>query len=427
MIWMVAVAFVVSALIGLPIAFVLGVSGLAHMLVLAQPSLLAMLPQRMFAATDSFSLLAIPLFLFAGELMERSGDVERLADFARALVGHIKGGLAYVTVVLGALLGGPLGSANAEAALLGSTLYREMKRDNYDEVFGTCLVGSVSILGPLIPPGIILIVYGVTAGISIGELFFAGIMPGIYLTLAFALAVYLIGRRQNWPRGERKGLGHLWYTFKRALISLVVPLAVLASIAFGVCTPTEAAAVASVLTFLVGRFVYKNLKLSEMPSLCIKSGILTGAIMLIIAMANILGWTLALDQIPQKVANGLLAISDNPLVFLLLVNLLLLIVGMFLETAAAIIILVPVLLPIVIQLNLDPVHFGLVVCLNLLIGMLTPPVGPVLYTASMSCDVPANRLVGPIWIWVGICIAVLLFVTYFPGAVMFVPRLFFKG
>ncbi len=422
----VVAAFAITMLLGMPIAFVLGLSGLTHMLALGEPRLLSMLPQRMFAATDSFSLLAIPLFVFAGELMERSGDVERLADFARALVWRIRGGLAYVMVVLGALLGGPLGSCNAEAALLGSTLYREMKKDGYDEVFAACLTASVSVMGPIIPPGLILVVYGVSAGISIGELFFAGIMPGIYLAVALALTVYFFGRKKKWPVGQWQGAAHIWLTFRRAFLSLVAPVAVLASIVMGICTPTEAAAVSSAVTFFLGFVVYRNLKLSDLGPMCLRTGIISGAIMLIVAMANILGWTLALDQVPQKIADTMLALSRNPLMILLMVNMLLLVVGMFMETIAAVIILLPVFMPIVNQVGIDPVHFGLVVCLNLTVGMLTPPVGVLLYTAAMACDVPAERLLKPIWVWVAVCFAVIFFVTYFPSATMFVPRLFFS-
>ncbi len=422
---MVGAAFLFTLLLGIPIAFVLGISGMVHMAVMREPLLLTMLPQRMFAATDNYSLLAIPLFILAGELMERSGDVERLADFARALVGQVKGGLAYVMVVLGALLGGPLGSANAEAALLGSTLYREMKREGYDEVFGTCLVSAVSVLGPILPPGLILVVYGVSAGISIGELFFAGIMPGLYLAVALALTVYVVGRKHKWPVTRWQGFGYVWYTFKRAFFSLAAPVAVLASIALGICTPTESAALASALTFLIGHFVYKKIKIRDLGPICVKTGVLSGAIMLVVAMANILGWTLTLDEVPQRIARGMLEFTQNPWLVLLLVNLLLLGVGMIMETIAAVIILVPVFMPIVNHLGLDPVHFGLVVCLNLTIGMLTPPVGVLLYTASMACGVPVARLLKPIWFWVAVCFAVLLFVTCFPGATLFVPRLFF--
>jgi len=357
--------------------------------------------------------------------LEKSGDVARLADFARALVGRVKGGLAYVMVVLGALLGGPLGSSNAEAALLGSTLYKEMTKDGYDDVFSSCLVAAVSIMGPIIPPGLILVVYGVTAGISISELFFAGFMPGVYLALAYGVTVYVVGRKKKWPVTEWQGFGNVWHTFKRAFLTILSASLVLVFIVVGVATPTESAALASVATFLIGRFVYKTLRFRDLMPLCLKTGLFCGAIMLIVAGASILGWTLPMDQVPQKIAAGILGISTNPIIVLLLINLLLVLVGTAMETIAAVIILVPVFAPLVGQLGIDPVHFGIIVCLNLTIGQMHPPVGVVLYTTSMATGVQVNRLLWPIFRWVGVALLVLLVVTYFPDLVMFVPNLLF--
>lgn len=419
------IVFLAALAIGVPIAFTLGITGFVHMWLIDEPALFLMLSQRMFAAADNYSLLAIPLFILAGELLERSGDVDRLADLARSLVGTIKGGLAYVMVILGALLGGPLGSSNAEAALLGSTLYKRMIKEGYDDVFSACLVAAVSIMGPIIPPGVILVVYGVTAGISISELFFAGIMPGIYLAIAYGITVYIIGRKKNWPVTEWQGYGNIWHTFKRAFFSIVSSVSVLVCIVVGIATPTEAAALASVFIFLIGWLIYKNMSPKDLMPLCLKSGLLSGAIMLIVAMANILGWTLALDQIPQSLAAGILSISTDPLVVLLLLNVLFLVVGTFLETIASVIILIPVLAPLVVQLGIDPVHFGIIVCLNLTIGQIHPPVGVVLYTTSLACNVSVNRLFWPIFMWVGVAIAVLLLITYFPASTMFIPDLLF--
>ncbi|MFZ5754172.1 MAG: TRAP transporter large permease [Bacillota bacterium] len=422
---LIAIVFLLTLLIGVPIAFILGMCGFAHFLII-DPSLLSALPQRLFVSANNYGLLAIPLFILAGELMEISGDVERLTDFARALVGRIKGGLAYVMVILGFLLGGPLGSANAEAALLSSTLFPQMKKDGYDDVFTAGLIGAISVVGPLIPPGMLLVVYGVASGVSISALFMSGIMPGIYLTIALGLTVYFLGRKQNWPVTQWQGSRYVWYTFKRAFFSIAAPIAVLIAIATGICTPTEAAAVASMLTLLIGYFVYRKIKLRELVPIFLRTGVMSGAVLIIGAMGGVFGWTLAMDQVPQKIAAFMLSITDNPLLILLLINILLLVTGMFMDAIPAVMILVPVLMPIVKEMGFDPVHFGLMMCFNLTVGLLTPPVGTVLYTTSMATGVSVDRLFKPIWVWVAVCIGVLLFITYFPGSIMFLPKMLAK-
>lgn len=221
-----------------------------------------------------------------------------MTDFARAVVGQVKGGLAYVMVVLGFLLGGPLGSANAEAALLSSTMFPHMKKDGYNEEFTAGLIAAISVVGPLIPPGMLLVVYGVASGVSIADLFMAGIMPGIYLTIALGLTVFFMGRKQQWPVTEWQGIGHVWYTFKRAFFSIAAPIAVLAAIATGIATPTEAAAVAAVLTLLIGLVIYKKIKMSDLVPVFLRTGVMSGAVLIIGAMGGVFGWTLALDQIP---------------------------------------------------------------------------------------------------------------------------------
>jgi len=423
--WLVPTIFLILLIIGMPVAFVLGTSGVIHALLLKDPHLLTMLPQRMFAATDNFGLMAIPLFVLAGELMGFGGVTEKLADFARALIGHIRGGLAYVTVMVGCFLGALLGSANAEAALVGRVLQPEMKKDGYSEIFSTCLTGAVSILGPIIPPSMVLIVYGVTAQLSIGELFFAGIIPGLLLGIVYMILIWLYGRKENWPVRKRASLGELWRAFLGAAPSLLIPVIILGGIIGGITTPTESAAAASVVAVFVGTVIYKKLKLTHIPEILERTGVVSASIMIIVAMANILGWTLALDQVPQAIAEFMLSLTTNKYIVLLLINILLLIVGMVMETIAAIIILVPVFLPIVTALGIDPLHFGMVVSLNLVIGLLTPPVGVALFTTSIVTETPLEKLIKPILAWVGAAIAVLIVITYTPGLVTWLPRLLF--
>ncbi len=423
----IAVIFAVTLIAGLPIAFALGFTGTFHALMMDNARLLDMLPQRMFAASDNFSLMAIPLFVLAGELMGFGGITEALANMSRAFIGHIKGGLAYVTVVVGIFLGALLGSANAAAALLGKVMYPEMRKDGYDEVFSNCLVAATSILGPIIPPSMIFIVYGVAANLSIGELFFAGIGPGLLLAGGYMAAIWWTGRKATWPIRAKATMNEVTTSTLKASPSLLVPIIILGGILGGITTPTESAAAASVVAVFLGVVVYKKLKFSHIAQILERTGVVSASIMIIVAMANILGWTMALDQIPQQIADAMLSLTSNKYVALFLINIFLLFVGMVMETIAAIIILVPVFLPVIETLGIDPLHFGLVVSFNLVLGLLTPPVGVGLFTTTIVTGTPLKKLIGPIWLWVGIAMAVLLLITYVPDIVTFLPRTVFKN
>lgn len=424
----IAFAFIFFLIIGLPIAFALGATGVVHAILMGEINLLTMLPQRMFSATNSTSLMAIPLFVLAGELMGIGGITEKLADMARSFIGHIKGGMAYTTVIVGVFLGALLGSANAAAALIGRIMKPEMDKDGYDEEFSTCLTAATSILGPIIPPSMVFIVFGVTAQISIGDMFFAGIVPGLLMAIAFMVLIFITGKKvdSNWPVREKASAKEKAVSVLKGIPALLIPVIILGGILGGITTPTESAATASFVAFLVGLFVYKKLKISDIPSILERTSITSASIMIIVALANILGWTMALDQIPQMIASFMLSLTNNPYILLLLINIFLLIVGMVMETFAAVIILVPVLLPVVTSVGIDPLHFGMVMCLNLTIGLITPPVGVALFTTASVTKVSLNRLIKPIWKWVGVSIVVLLVITYIPDVVTFLPYTFLR-
>lgn len=422
----IAITFVLSLLLGLPIAFALGATGVMHALAMQDPYLLVMLPQRMFAASDNFSLMAIPLFILAGELMGFGGVTEKLADMTRSMIGHIKGGLAYVTVIVGCFLGSLLGSANAAAALLGRVLHPELRKDGYDSVFATCLVAATSLLGPIIPPSMVFIVYGVAAQLSIGELFFAGIVPGLIIACFYMATIYIYGRKANWGVRKRATKKEVGISFIKAAPCLLIPLIILGGILGGVTTPTESAASASVVAVFLGTVVYKKLKFSHILVILERTGVTSASIMIIVAMANILGWTLALDQIPQMIGSAMLSLTQDKYLMLLMVNIFLFFVGMVMETIAAIIILVPVFLPIIEAVGIDPLHFGMVVCVNLIIGLITPPVGIALFTTAIVTETPLQKLVKPIWLWVAAATIPLIILTYVPSIVTFLPRLLFK-
>jgi tripartite ATP-independent transporter DctM subunit len=423
-----AFTFIITLAISMPIAFALGSTGVMHAIFMDDIALLGMLPQRMFAASSNTSLMAIPLFVLAGELMGFGGVTERLADMMRSFMAHVRGGMAYVTVVVGTLLGALLGSANASAALLGRIMKPELDKDGYDSVFSTCLCAATSILGPIIPPSMVFIVYGVSAQVSIGELFFAGVAPGLLLGLGFSVLIFITGRSMGikWQTHSKTSWKDRIVAIATASPALLVPVIILGGILGGITTPTESAASASFVALILGLFVYRKLKLSDIPRILQRTGITSSTIMIIVAMANIMGWTMALDDIPQTIASGLLSLTENKWVMLLLINIFLLFVGMVMETVAAIIILVPVFLPIVSSLGIDPLHFGMVMCINLIVGLLTPPVGVALFTTSIVTGVPLRKLIKPIWTWVGICLVVLLFCTYVPSLVTFLPYTFFR-
>ncbi len=422
----VAIAFVVTIAIGMPIAFALAATGLIHGIDMGTANLFTTLIQRMFAATNSTSLMAIPLFILAGELMGIGGVTERLCEWIRTLIGHIRGGMAYVTVVVGALLGALLGSANASAALLGRVMKPELDKDNYSPVFSTSLCAATSILGPIIPPSTMFIVYGVQSQCSVGDLFIAGIIPGVLMAMAFIGLIFASGQGkegEKWTVRVRSNLKESLHMFLRALPALFVPVIILGGILGGFFTPTESAAIASLVAALEGMFLFKKLKLKDFPRILQNTAVLSAAIMVIVAMANILAYTMALAQLPQHIANFLISLTSSKFLLLIIINLFLLLVGMVMESFAAIIILVPVLLPVALSLGLTPVHFGMIMCINLIVGLVTPPVGVALFTTCLSTKTPLEKVVGPIWKWVGVAFVVLMLVTFIPALSEFLPSL----
>jgi tripartite ATP-independent transporter DctM subunit len=416
------VALIVFCLIGIPIPYALGLTGLSHITAMNEPRLFSMFTQRFFTGADSFTLLAIPLFILAGELMATSGITESLGNFAKSLVGHIRGGLAYCTIVLGIFLGAILGSANASAAILATQMYPILKEEGYDDIFSNLLIGAVAIIGPIIPPSLVFVVYGATVGVSIGELFIAGIGPGLLLALVYSIFVWWQGRKKNWPSGQRAPVKEILKSFLKAIPAFTVPVLILGGILGGIMTPTESAGGAVAITIFLGLFVYRKLKIKDIMDASKRAALITGSVMLLTVCGMSLGWTLALDQAPNTIGGFVMGITSNKYTFLLLVNIILLIIGTVMEPIAGIIVFVPVLLPLIGHYGISPVHFGIIVSINLIIGMLTPPVMEVVYVASMITKTPFAKLVNPAWVWTGIAFAALLLVTYIPAISMFLVK-----
>ena len=350
----IALTFLILLVLGVPIAFVLGLASVTHILINGDFTFFLNIPQRMFAAADKFSLMAIPLFVLMGELMNTGGITRRLTDFARTILGHMRGGLAYVNILVCMFLSAIIGSANAVAAMQSTSMVPEMKKDGYSNEYASALTSAASIMGPIIPPSMVFIIYGISAGTSIGALFLAGIIPGVLLGLGFFILAYIYARKHNFPVKTRESFKAVAVNFIKTSPALTIPIFVLGGIISGMFTATEAGAIGTLLAFIVGKFIYKDLEWKKLSFIFTKAGILTASIMLIIATSNIFGWILAIEQIPQIIAEYILGISTNPIVILLIINIFLLIVGCFLEPIAALVILVPVLLPMALQLGVDP-------------------------------------------------------------------------
>jgi C4-dicarboxylate transporter DctM subunit len=409
--------FALFLILGVPIAFVLALASVGAIIYTDYP--IVVLSQRLFTSLDSFPLMAIPLFMLAGSIMSHGGITKRIIDFALSIVGNIKGSLSHVVSMSGVIMGGISGSGVADAAALGSIMVPEMKRRKYDLGFSAALVAASGSIGLIIPPSIALIIYGVTTQASIGDLFLAGIIPGLLIALGFFLYSFYVAKKHNYPKEGEFSASRIWKNFKSAIFALLMPIIIIVGIRGGIFTATEGGAIIAVYALVVSMFVYKELKVKDLPKIFFEASISTAVISIIIAATSLFSWLLSSQQIPQKITTALLGISDNPIIILLIINLLLLIVGMFLDSSPAIMLLAPILAPVAASVGVDPVQFGLVMVINLTIGLLTPPVGTAMYVSSNISGVPILQLsksLIPFWL---IMITVLLLITFVPGLTTF--------
>ncbi|RJE83962.1 TRAP transporter large permease [Paenibacillus sp. 1011MAR3C5] len=408
--------------LGVPIAISMGLASAAAIWIDGGTPL-TVLVQRSFTSLDSFPLMAIPFFVFAGILMEYGGISRRLVNFANALTGHFSGGLAIVTVVTSMFFAAISGSSAATTAALGSILIPAMIHRGYHRNF-TGAVQSVSgELGVIIPPSIPLILYGISTETSIGDLFMAGFLPGLLIAASLMITIFIIAKKRKYAKETRKSGKELWIAFKESFFALLMPVIILGGIYGGFFTPTEAAGVAVAYAFLVGVVIYREIKLKKIIHIMTQSVVTTSTIMFILASAGLFGWILTREGIPQTVAQFFMSISDNPLIFLLLVNVFLLIVGMFMETNASIIILAPLLVPVAMQLGIDPVHFGIIMIVNLAIGMCTPPLGINLFISAQLAKINLLQITRGMIPFYIVLIVALLAITYIPKISMFLPNL----
>lgn len=417
------ISMTVLLLVGVPIAFVLcGSSALA--LIISSDINLAIIIQRMFSGTGSFTLLAIPFFVLAGNLMSAGGISRRLVNLCNSFFGHISGGLAMVAVVTCAFFAAISGSSAATAAAVGAIIIPEMLKHKYDRNFAAATIASSAELGVIIPPSIGLIQYGVATSQSISDLFMAGFLPGIFICITICIAAHFLCKKQGFLPGKKAEPGEKIQSVKDAVLALLMPVIILGGIYSGFFTPTEAAVVAVFYGLVVGVFVYKEIRISDLGTIFKESVLTMSTVLLIMAASSIFGWILTKEQIPQAVAEAFLGFSSNRYVFLLLVNVLLLIIGMFCEAGAAMVILAPLLAPVASALGIDLIHFGIIMMSNLAIGMMTPPVGVNLYVVCDSAKVKIEGMIKYLAVYFAVLVADILIITYVPGISLVIPSIF---
>ena len=416
-------SFIVLLCISAPILVALGGCSLAYALLMGNMPLTTLI-QTTFGGLATFPLLAVPLFMLAGNLMNAGGITPVLVNFARTLLGHIRGGLGHATIFACAIFAAISGAAVATAVAIGVFMIPAMKKAGYDEDVAAALTSTASCMGPIIPPSIPFIIYGVTANVSIGALFLGGVFPGILLGLALMIYMSWVATNRNYPRDPRMPIKKILVAAWKALPALFMPVLIMGGILSGMFTPTEAAGVAVVYAAVVGGFFYRRLTLKSLPDILLKAGLESGMVMMLIALSEPFAWIVAVDQIPQLVIEWLSNLTTSPFLILLLINLFLLILGIPLETAPALVIVTPVLAPIAASLGIDPVHIGVVICLNLVLGLITPPVGAVLFAVCGITTISMDRLAKAIWKPFIVALVVLALVTYLPWLSTFLPKRF---
>lgn len=410
--------------INVPVAFAIAISSLTYFFV-TEGLPITIFVQKIVSATHSFPLLAVPFFITAGTIMNYGGITRRLMALADALTGHMAGGLAQVNVVLSTLMGGLSGSANADAAMQSKILVPEMIKRNYDEDFSAVVTACSSVIAPIIPPGIGLILYGFLADQSVGRLFIAGIVPGVMMCFALMFVVNKISVKRNYvsSRNRKASREELWLALRDSLWAMVIPVGIIGGIRFGVFTPTEAGAMTVMYALLVGFLAYKDLKVKHIPMILLESILSTSVVMLIICAAGAFSFYMAWERIPMQATEAIMSITQNPWILLLMINVLLIIVGMFVEGSAALILLTPLLAPIVEKAGVDLVHFGMVIVLNLTIAGVTPPLGTLMYATCSIIGVPVHKFSKEVIPFLLALFLVLFLITYIPDLVLFLPNL----
>ncbi|MEJ6392061.1 TRAP transporter large permease [Gymnodinialimonas sp. 2305UL16-5] len=407
--------FFAKLLLAVPVAIVLALSAMWYIWESDNTILFDSFAQRMFSGIESYGLLAIPLFMLTGELMNEGGMTRRLINAARVFVGGFRGGLAYINLLANMFMAAIIGSATAQIAVMARAMVPTMEEEGYDRGFAAATTAAGGLLAPVIPPSMLFVIYGVLAQIPIGDMFLAGIIPGLILATCFAAVITLIGLKQQFPKSRWLTLPEAGRAILSALPAMLIPAAIIGGIIGGIATPTESAAVASVVAFVIGWLLYRELDPSKLFDMFRRTAMNAALIIFMIAAANVFGWVIIYEAVPQRLASFITTITQNPFLFLLIVNVVLLFVGMVIDGIAAIILVTPILLPIAIEsYGISPYQFGVVISLNLVLGLLTPPVGVGLYIASAMGETPTGRILKALWPFLIAVACVLVLLSYFP-------------
>lgn len=410
------VVFLAALFMSVPVAIVLIVTSIWYIWESDNTILYDSLAQKMFGGLENYGLLAIPLFMLTGELMNEGGMTRRLIALARVFVGGFRGGLAYINLLANMFMAAIIGSATAQIAVMSRAIVPAMEREGYGKGFAAATTAAGGLLAPVIPPSMMFVIFGVLAHVPVGEMFLAGILPGLLLTLAFALVISLIGLRQAYPKSEWMTGREALAALASALPALLIPAAIVGGIVFGIATPTESAAIASLIAFVVGWLVYGELRPAQLGVLFKRTAVNASMITFMIAAASVFGWVIIYEQVPQRLAALVTLITSDPFLFLLIVNLALLLIGMVIDGIAAIILITPILLPIATgSYDISPFQFGVVISLNLVLGLLTPPVGIGLYIASSMGETSPASILKALWPFLLAVAAVLIVLSYFPA------------
>ncbi|WP_373893748.1 TRAP transporter large permease [Virgibacillus sp. CBA3643] len=416
------VIFAVLFLLNIPIAFVLLISSTIYLI--ANGHDISLVVQSTISGMNDFLLLAIPFFILAAELLNKAGISERIFNFADSFVGRVHGGMAHTNVLSSVVFSGMSGSSSADAAGLGTMLIRSMEKKGFDRPFSAAVTASSSVIGPIIPPSVPMVLYSSIAGVSVGQIFLAGVIPGILTAIALMVVCYIIARKRKYPlASEPFSFKNVLVTFKQAFFGLMAPVILLGGIYSGFFTPTEAAVVAVVYAFMVGLLIYKKIGLKDLKEVLMNTAVNTAIVGILIGAASLFAWVLTIENIPNQLSSLFIALDTSPWVFLLIVNILLLILGLFMEINAIMLITVPILLPVIQFLEIDPVHFGVIVVVNLMVATLTPPFGMITLLVSGIANVPIERMLRELTPFFVVLVVVLIMVTYIPQVPMFLPEM----
>ena len=416
-------AFLVLMLVGVPISICLCLSAIVFIWHSGNPLLFQSFPTQLFGGVDQYGLLAIPLFILIGEVMNGGGITQRLVGMATAMVGALRGGLAYVNLLANMFVSSILGSATAQVAIMARVMVPEMERKGYDKTFAAGLTAYAGMLGPILPPSIMLVIYSVMAQVPATDMLMAGIIPGVLLTLLFCAVIAIMGIWQRYPRGESMEWGRRLRVFVAALPTLAIPLAIVGSIVTGLANATEAAAVGTLAAILVGRFWTRELRLADLPGMLVRAGIYSAVVLFLVAAAGVFSWVLTYGRVPQAVAEWVQTVASDPVTFMLLLNVVLLVIGTVIDGAPGLIMTVPILLPIATEVyGIDPIHFGVVVVVNLVLGFLSPPVGLCFFVASAVTGAKVGRMFLVTLPFFGAACLLLVLLSLFPSLSTFLAH-----